>query len=134
MKKILLSLLLVLPLALSTVSCHEEPDPVVVTSPYDSFKGPWTATFSGGDTGTFDFNVKSDGSITGTIMSDSFPNSDLSIAGKVSKEGDVDIRLIYNPNKSDIGGFVGKMYGKSASGTWNNRSSVKTGNWVATKG
>ncbi|MBA5792182.1 hypothetical protein H1R17_04645 [Flavobacterium sp. xlx-214] len=133
MKKILLSLLLVLPLALSTISCHEEPDPVVVTSPYDSFKGPWTATFSGGDTGTFDFNVKSDGSITGTIMSDSFPESDLSLVGRVSKDGDVNIRLMYT-STIDIGGFTGKMYGKTASGTWVNTSSKKSGNWIADKG
>lgn len=132
MKKVFSLLLILLPLTLLTVSCHEEEDPIVKTTPYTKFKGPWSGTFSGGDTGVIDFTVKDDGSITGTIESDKFPESDLSLKGKVTIEGQVNIRIMYI-NEIDFGGFVGTMTETSANGSWTNTSAQLQGTWIAGK-
>jgi len=133
MKKVFSLLLIILPLMLLTVSCHEEEDPIVKTTPYSKFKGPWSGTYSGGDSGVIDFSVKDDGSIIGTIESDKFPQSTLSLKGKVTIEGEVNIRLMYM-DEVDIGGFIGTMTETNASGTWINLSAGNiTGTWIASK-
>lgn len=133
MKKVFSLLLIILPVMLLTVSCHEEEDPIVKITPYSKFKGPWSGTYSGGDSGKIDFSIKDDGSIVGTIESDNFPNSDLSLKGKVTIEGQVNIRLMYI-DEVDIGGFIGTMTESTASGTWNNTSAGNiTGTWTAAK-
>lgn len=130
MKKVFSLLLIILPLMLLTVSCHDEEDPIIKTTPYSKFKGPWTGTYSGGDSGIINFSVKDDGTITGDIESESFPASDLTLKGKVTIEGAVNIRLLYL-GTNDIGGYVGTMSESNASGSWTNTSSVQTGSWVA---
>lgn len=132
MKKIFLLLLILLPITLLTVSCHEEEDPIVKTTPYTKFKGPWSGTYSGGDSGIINFSVKDDGTITGDIESKSFPASDLTLKGKVTIEGSVNIRLLYLET-TDIGGYVGTMTESNASGSWTNTSAAITGTWVAGK-
>lgn len=118
---------------LLTVSCHEEEDPIVKTTPYSKFKGPWSGIYSGGDSGIIEFSVKDDGTIIGTIESENFPESDLSLKGKVTIEGQVNIRLMYI-DEVDIGGFIGNMTESTASGTWNNTSAGNiTGTWTAAK-
>ena len=130
MKKVFSLLLIILPLMLLTVSCHEEEDPIVKTTPYSKFKGPWSGTYSGGDSGIINFSVKDDGTITGDIESERFPASDLILKGKVTIEGAVNIRLIYMETV-DIGGYIGTMTETSASGSWTNTSADITGSWVA---
>ena len=133
MKKVFSLLLIILPLILLTVSCHEEEDPIVKTTPYSKYKGPWSGTYSGGDSGIIEFSIKDDGTIIGTIESDKFPESDLSLKGKVTIEGQVNIRLMYI-DEVDIGGFIGTMTESTASGTWNNTSAGNiTGTWTAGK-
>ena len=130
MKKVFSLLLIILPLMLLTVSCHDEEDPIVKTTPYSKFKGSWTGTYSGGDSGIINFSVKDDGTITGDIESESFPASDLTLKGKVTIEGAVNIRLMYMET-TDIGGYIGTMTESNASGSWTNTSAVITGSWVA---
>src|SRR5690606_20580581 len=132
MKKIFSLLLLFIPLIALTIACeHDEEDPIVKTTPYSKFKGAWTGTYSGGDSGIIDFSVKDDGTIVGDIESESFPESDLSLKGKVTVEGEVNIRLIYL-DEVDIGGFTGTMTESSASGAWiNNSAGGIKGSWVA---
>jgi len=133
MKKVFSLLLIILPLMLLTVSCHEEEDPIVKTTPYSKYKGPWSGTYSGGDSGVIEFSVKDDGTITGTIESDKFPESDLSLKGKVTIEGNVNIRIMYI-DEIDFGGFTGIMTESNASGTWINTGAGNiTGTWTAAK-
>ncbi|WCM41415.1 hypothetical protein MG290_10645 [Flavobacterium sp. CBA20B-1] len=133
MKKVFSLLLICLPLTFLAVSCHEEEDPIVKTTPYSKYKGPWSGTYSGGDSGIIEFSVKDDGSIIGTIESDNFPESDMSLKGKVTIEGEINIRILYL-NEIDWGGFVGTITETSGSGTWINTSAGNiTGTWVAGK-
>ena len=133
MKKIFSLLLMMLPLAVLTSSCeHEEDDPIVKVTPYSKFKGTWEGTYSGGDSGTIVYSVKDDGSIIGEIESDRFPNSDMSLKGKVSIDGTADIRILYI-DQIDWGGFTGNMTESSATGTWINISANAQGAWVANK-
>src|SRR5690606_12708917 len=133
MKKIFSLLLLFIPLVALTTACeHDEEDPIVKTTPYSKFKGAWTGTYSGGDSGIIDFSVKDDGTIVGDIESENFPESDLSLKGKVTVEGDVNIRLIYL-DEVDIGGFTGTMTESSVSGAWINNSAGIKGSWVASR-
>lgn len=126
---------MLLPMAVLTTSCeHKEEDPIVKTTPYSKFKGSWEGTYSGGDTGEISFAVKDDGSIIGDIESETFGGSDLSLKGKVSVEGQVDIKLYHN-GTDEIGSFTGNMTETSATGPWINLSagSIK-GTWIASKG
>ncbi|KAA5534106.1 DUF3794 domain-containing protein [Paenimyroides baculatum] len=132
MKKVFSLLLIILPLMLLTVSCHDEEDPIIKTTPYSKFKGPWSGTYSGGDSGIIEFSVKDDGTITGTIESDKFPGSDMSLKGKVTIEGVVNIRILYI-GEIDWGGFVGTMTETNASGSWTNTSAKVQGTWIASK-
>lgn len=136
MKKIFSLVLLALPLTLLTISCeHKEEDPVEKITPYTKFKGPWEGTYSGsGDSGTITFTVKDDGSILGDIESEKFGGSDLSLKGKVSVEGQVDIQLLHSSSTGPIGNFRGIMTESNASGSWiNNSAGGITGSWVAGK-
>lgn len=132
MKKIVSLLLLFIPLVALTTACeHDEEDPIVKTTPYSKFKGAWTGTYSGEDSGTIDFSVKDDGTIVGDIESESFPNSELSLKGKVTVEGQVTIQLIYLESQ-DVGSFTGTMTASKASGSWvNNLAAGIKGSWVA---
>ena len=132
MKKVFSLLLIMLPLTLLTVSCHDEEDPIVKTTPYSKYKGSWTGTYSGSDSGTINYSVKDDGTITGDIESKNFSESNLILKGKVTIEGEVNIRLIYN-DVQDVGGYIGSMTESSASGSWTNTSASPplTGSWVA---
>lgn len=132
MKKVFSLLLIIVPLMLLTVSCHEEEDPIVKVTPYSKFKGSWSGSYIGGDTGVIDFSVKDDGSIIGTIESDKFPESDLTLKGRVSIEGEVNIRILYI-DEIDFGGFTGTMTESTSSGVWINSSSDDKGTWVAAK-
>ena len=133
MKKAFSLLLIFLPLVFIVTSCeHKEEDPIIKTTPYSKFKGPWSGTYSGGDSGIIEFSVKDDGTIVGTIESDRFPQSDMSLKGKVTVDGDVNIRLMYI-DEIDWGGFVGKMTETNASGQWKNTSAKAEGTWTASK-
>src|SRR5690606_657750 len=124
MKKIVSLLLLFIPLVALTTACeHDEEDPIVKTTPYSKFKGAWTGTYSGEDSGTIDFSVKDDGTIVGDIESERFPDSDLSLKGKVTVEGQVTIQLIYL-GEQEIGNFTGTMTSSTASGSWINNSAA----------
>src|SRR5690606_40737692 len=72
MKKVFSLLLILLPLTLMTVSCHDEEDPIATTSPYAKYKGSWLGTYSGSDSGTIDFIVNGDGKIIGDVESNGF--------------------------------------------------------------
>lgn len=133
MKKAFSLLLIFLPLVFIVTSCeHKEEDPIVKTTPYSKFKGVWSGSFTGSDSGTIDFSVKDDGSIVGTIESVEFPDSDLTLKGKVTLEGVVNIELIYLGDKK-AGEFVGTMTETNAYGEWDNKFSGRNGTWTAAK-
>ena len=100
MKKIFSLLLIMLPLVLLTVSCHDEEDPIVKTTPYSKYKGPWIGTYSGSDLGTMDFVVNTDGTIKGDVISQGFKNLELTLKGKVNIHGEVNMILVNLPNSS----------------------------------
>ena len=121
MKKHLLAICILGTLAFGAVSCSDDDNHVHQENKLEKFKGTWVGTYSGGDSGIIEFSIKDDGTIIGTIESDKFPESDLSLKGKVTIEGQVNIRLMYI-DEVDIGGFIGTMTESTASGTWNNTS------------
>jgi len=137
MKKVFSLLLIILPLMLLTVSCHEEEDPITATSPYAKYKGPWTGTYSGSDLGEIEFTVNGDGTIKGEVMSQGFKNLELTLKGKVNIHGEVSMILV-NTNEDDvdeeIGTFIGSFFESNASGTWTNdlNGGIK-GTWIANK-
>lgn len=133
MKKIFSLLLMILPVAVLTVSCeHKEEDPIIKTTPYSKYKGTWEGTYTGGDSGVIIYNVNDDGSIIGEIESDNFPNTDMTLKGKVAIDGTVNIRILY-VNEIDWGGFTGDMTETNATGVWINISANAQGSWVANK-
>lgn len=133
MRNFLIKLLVVLPLAFGAVSCNEEEEYIDLTSPYVLFKGDWTGSFSGTDSGTIEFSVDDNGKVVGTLKSGKLPNSNFELEGKVDLNGSVVIDYIYAGTK--IGEFNGKMTDFASSGSW--RSSTTAGNnsgtWSASK-
>ncbi len=137
MKKVFSLLLIILPLMLLTVSCHEEEDPITSTSPYAKYKGSWIGTYSGSDIGEIDFTVNGDGTIKGDVLSGGFKSLELTLKGKVNVHGEVSMILINTTEEGvdeEIGGFVGSMFESNASGTWTNdlNGGIK-GTWIASK-
>lgn len=131
MRKILMKLLVILPLMLLTItviSCKDEEEYMELTTPFGKFKGAWEGTFAGGDSGTWEITVNDNGGITGSVKSNTLPETNFLLSGKVSIEGDVTINYIFAERK--IGSFVGKMTESSVSGNWN--SSTAAGDWVGT--
>ena len=96
------------------------------------YKGTWEGTYTGGDSGVIIYNVNDDGSIIGEIESDNFPNTDMTLKGKVAIDGTVNIRILY-VNEIDWGGFTGDMTETNATGVWINISANAQGSWVASK-
>ncbi len=136
MKKVFSLLLILLPLTLLTVSCHDEEEPVTATSPYAKYKGPWSGTYAGSDLGTIEFSVNANGSVSGDVESEGFKNAELTLKGKVDIHGNITMTFIEtteNDVVEEIGSFVGTMNQSNASGTWvNDKSNIK-GSWVAMK-
>ncbi len=136
MKKVFSLLLILLPLALLTVSCHDEEDPITATSPYAKYKGAWVGKYMGSDLGTLDFKVNADGTIVGDVQSEGFKNAELTLKGKVDIHGEISMILI-NTTEDDvdeeIGSYVGTIFDSNASGTWTNDSKGIKGSWTANK-
>lgn len=137
MKKVFSLLLIILPLMLLTVSCHEEEDPITATSPYAKYKGAWNGKYLGSDLGEIDFNVNADGTIKGDVMSEGFKNLELTLKGKVNIHGEVSMTLVNTTEEGvdeEIGNFIGKLFESNASGTWTNdlNGGIK-GTWIANK-
>jgi len=136
MKKVFSLLLIILPLMLLTVSCHDEEDPITSTSPYAKYKGSWSGTYLGSDLGEIDFTVSGDGTIKGDVLSQGFKTLELTLTGKVNVHGEVSMILVSTTEAGDeeIGAFIGKMFESNASGTWTNdlNGGIK-GTWIANK-
>ncbi len=137
MKKVFSLLLIILPLMLLTVSCHDEEDPITSTSPYTKYKGPWSGTYSGSDLGELDFTVNGDGTIKGDVMSQGFKSLELTLKGRVNVHGDVSMILISTTEAGtdeEIGEYIGKMTESNVSGTWtiDLNGGIK-GTWIASK-
>lgn len=137
MKKVFSLLLIILPLLLLTVSCHEEEDPITTTSPYAQYRGAWEGTYSGSDLGTMEFSVNGDGTITGEVISEGFKSLELTLKGKVNVHGEATMTLINTTEddvEEEIGSFIGTMSQSTSSGTWINdyQGEIK-GTWVARK-
>lgn len=137
MKKIFSLLLIILPLMLLTVSCHDEEDPITATSPYAKYKGAWIGKYSGSDLGEIDFTVNSDGTIKGDVISEGFKNLELTLTGKVNIHGEISMILVNTTEEGvdeAIGTFVGFFFESNASGTWTNdlNGGIK-GTWIASK-
>ncbi|WKW46048.1 hypothetical protein P3875_09690 [Myroides sp. JBRI-B21084] len=138
MKKVFALLLICLPLVILTVSCHEEEDPITSTSPYNNYKGSWTGTYIGSDTGEISFTVNGEGVIIGDVESAGFPNLDLTVSGKVNVHGEVTMNFIYTNDENNdeiIGSFEGTMNKSFSSGKWTNtkQNPAISGTWTATK-
>lgn len=137
MKKIFSLLLIILPLMLLTVSCHDEEDPITSTSPYAKYKGSWSGTYLGSDLGEMDFTVNGDGTVKGDVISGGFKTLELTLKGKVNVHGEISMILISTNEEGvdeEIGNYIGKMTESNASGTWTNdlNGGIK-GTWTASK-
>jgi len=131
MKKIVTRLLVILPLAflaVSVASCNDEEEYMDLTTPFAKYKGAWEGSFSGTDSGTWEMTVDGNGAIIGSVKSNTLPETNFELAGKVNIDGDVTVNYIYADRK--IGSFIGKMTEISASGNWD--SSTAAGDWSGT--
>lgn len=138
MKKVFSLLLILLPLTLITVSCHDEEDPITTTSPYAKYKGSWLGTYTGSDSGIIDFIVSGDGKIIGDVESNNFKNQELTLKGRVNIHGEISMILVKTDDdtntEEEIGSFVGSMTNSNGSGTWiNDGAGGIKGTWIASK-
>ncbi|UGS22930.1 hypothetical protein [Flavobacterium channae] len=94
-----------------------------------NFVGNWSGTFNGDDTGTWDVNVSSNGTVSGTAYSITFSDN-YQIQGSVNNNGELTATI----GTSDVGGeFIGQLNGNNANGIWNNSEAEMNGNWIGTK-
>lgn len=132
MKKHFITLLIILPLALGVISCSSNDDaPHEHVNPYDKFKGSWSGTFSGGDSGTWAASIDKDGKVTGTITSNSIASATFALSGKISENGTVDMNYTYN--NQEIGTMTGTMAESTASGKWESPVQKLEGTWQGSK-
>src|SRR5690554_6969071 len=76
-------------IAISTsfISCSKDSDDDNGGDDTSAFAGVWSGTFTGDDTGTFQVNINSKGSITGNLVS-TLTGETATISGTVSSDGD----------------------------------------------
>ncbi|MCP9766876.1 hypothetical protein EGI22_03080 [Lacihabitans sp. LS3-19] len=92
--------------------------------------GEWEGTFKGDDMGTWTMNIKSDGSLTGGLLSTNVPGITFPGKGTVSVDGDIlaDIQVT-----STTSSMTGKIDGNNMSGTWSNAIYGIGGTWSGSK-
>jgi len=115
MKKILFYAMLVLAIS----ACKK--------SDSNPFKGTWSGTFTGNDSGTWTVSVNDNGTVTGTGTS-VVAASAFTISGRINNAGNL---LATFGTSSLDGTFNGTMSGTTASGTWSN--GIYQGPWTGTK-
>lgn len=132
MKKFLFSLMVIMPVTLTAVSCdsndeqsHEH------VNPYDQFKGTWTGSFSGEDSGTWNATIDKDGKAAGTISSNGISSLTFQLSGTISENGSINMSYTYNGQQ--LGTMTGTMGTVNASGTWESPVQDKKGTWTGTK-
>ena len=94
-----------------------------------NFVGDWSGTFNGDDAGTWEVNVSSNGTVSGTAHSTTFSDN-YQIQGNVNNNGELTATI----GTSDVGGeFIGQLSGNNANGIWNNSEAEMGGDWIGTK-
>lgn len=132
MKKTFLRLLVIIPMTLTAVSCgSDDEQPHQHVNPYDLFKGTWTGTFSGEDSGTWSATIDKEGKAEGTISSNGNSSLTFQLSGTISESGSVNMSYTYNGQQ--VGTMTGTMTAANASGTWESPVQNKSGSWAGAK-
>lgn len=112
-------------MAVLLLSCKKDEN----TSQSNDFVGIWAGTYTGvQDSGTWEFNVSSDGQTSGVINSSGFSQT-FTATGAVDLNGSITMTI----GSTAIGGtFSGTLKSdKTASGVWNTGS--MSGTWEGSK-
>lgn len=126
--KILPVLLLSIAIVLS--SCSSNDDNVLEEEfSLIEIAGPWSGTFSGGDSGTYAVVVSTDGKVTGTAFSNDLQQT-LTLNGTIDDDGNLDAVVGSAANGAS---FTGKFRATTSSGTWRNPNLNLNGTWEGTK-
>ncbi len=120
MKKVLLLALAIIFTGLS--SCKDDE--------YKAYKGTWSGTYSGGDSGKWTVNIDDDGGITGVARPDSLSNFTFDVTGSVSTSGELTAQVNIIISTLD---FTGTLSGNSANGVWKNQGQNIEGTWTGTR-
>ncbi len=119
-------LILFLFLCISFFSCEKEEtiDYRVLAA------GEWSGTFEGDDMGTWTMSIKSDGTLTGGLLSTNVPGITFLGTGNVRSDGSISADIQVSTSTSVMTGTVD---GNEMTGTWSNSSSGISGTWKGTK-
>ena len=93
------------------------------------FTGTWSGTFSGGDNGTWNITVDTNGNATGTGYSNDFQLA-FDIIGTFSSNGNVYLGF---GTASTGAVLTGQANSNSANGTWINEDAELSGDWLGNK-
>lgn len=129
MKKVILAAIL-FATASTFTSCSSDDNSKEIVNTDSKFKGTWTGTYSGNDSGTFTALIDANGAFTGQASS-----SDAAVVfvikGNVNDSGELDAD--FYSNDSPVGEFNGTLTSNSGHGTWTNMIVNFMGTWQATK-
>jgi len=132
MKKFLITLMVIIPMTITAVSCDSNDEqPHQHVNPYDQFKGTWTGVFTGEDSGSWSASIDHEGKATGSISSHGDASLEFELSGKISENGTVSMTYTYNGQQ--VGTMTGTMTATSSSGTWESSVQGLKGTWTGTK-
>lgn len=113
-------------LSFSIFSCEKEE-----TIDYrEMAAGEWAGTFVGDDMGTWTMSIKSDGTLTGGLLSTNVPGITFPGTGTVSSDGSISANIQVSTSTSAM---TGKINGNEMEGTWSNSTAGISGTWKGTK-
>lgn len=131
MKNILLKTSLLVVLFVGITSCNSEDEPHVHENKLEKFKGNWSGTFEGGDTGNWTASIDETGKATGTVTSNSIPDVNFELTGNIQENGTINVSYSYSGQQ--VGTMTGTLTETSGSGTWNSPVQDLNGTWTGTK-
>lgn len=129
MKKSLNLFTLLMFLLFAAGSCSDKTTPEPENTDHAAM-GDWSGTFEGGDNGTWQMTVDSEGAFSGSFFSTNSQSSNSIDSGFVDDNGAMSAVINVNGVILD---FSGQVTGNSASGTWGNPSINITGTWTGSK-
>lgn len=92
--------------------------------------GEWSGTFEGDDMGTWTMSIKSDGTLTGGLLSTNVPGTTFPGTGIVSADGSISANIQVSTSTSAM---TGKINGNEMNGTWSNSTTGIFGTWKGSK-